>query len=145
MNEVYPEGMSVGLHWVWDEMVEYDVREKTLIQKFEFNDKDNMVTQVELALDYRLSPDKINLLHTKITDVETKIIKTLKSWGHAGGAGGHLILMSDGEPGAARPQDVADPTEIEEKFFSECKDCGTQQLIVEYVYGVSIENNALSC
>lgn len=81
MNEVYPEGMSVGLHWVWDEMVEYDVREKTLIQKFEFNDKDNMVTQVELALDYRLSPDKINLLHTKITDVETKIIKTLKSAG----------------------------------------------------------------
>ena len=26
------------------------------------------------------------------------ISKTLKSWGHAGGAGGHLILKSDGEP-----------------------------------------------
>lgn len=80
-NMVYPEGMDVGLHWVWDDMVEYDVREKTLTQKFEFNDKNSMVTQVELALDYRLDPAKVNLLHSEITDVETKIIKTLKSAG----------------------------------------------------------------
>jgi len=81
LTTVYPEGMNVGLHWVWDDMVEYDVREKTLTQTFEFNDKNNMSTTVELALDYRLNPDKVNLLHTQITDVETKIIKTLKSAG----------------------------------------------------------------
>lgn len=81
LNVIHPEGMNVGLHWVWDDMVEYDVREKTLAQTFEFNDKNNMSTTVEIALDYRLNPEKVNLLHTQITDVETKIIKTLKSAG----------------------------------------------------------------
>lgn len=81
LEVVHPEGMNVGLHWVWDDMVEYDVREKTLAQTFEFNDKNNMSTTVEIALDYRLNPEKVNLLHTQITDVETKIIKTLKSAG----------------------------------------------------------------
>ena len=38
MNAVYNEGMSTGLHWIWDDMVEYDVREKTLVERFEFND-----------------------------------------------------------------------------------------------------------
>lgn len=81
MSEVYAEGMHTGLGWVWNDMVEYDVREKTLVKKFQFNDKNNMVTTVELALDYKLNPDKVNILHTQITDVETKIIKTLKSAG----------------------------------------------------------------
>lgn len=78
---VYSEGMDSGLHWVWDEMVEYDVREKTVVRSFEFNDKNNMSTTVELALDYNINPKKANLLHKEITDVETKILKTLKSAG----------------------------------------------------------------
>lgn len=78
---VYPEGLNGGLHWVVDDMVVYDVREKTMTHKFEFNDKNNMTTVVELALDYRIDPAKVNLLHSQITDVETKIIKTLKSAG----------------------------------------------------------------
>ena len=81
MNMIYPEGMNSGLHWVVDDIVEYDVREKTMTHKFEFNDKNNMTTTVELALDYNLNPTKVNLMHTEITDVETKIIKTLKSAG----------------------------------------------------------------
>jgi hypothetical protein len=81
LNKIYPEGMNGGLHWIYDDMIEYDVREKTMTHVFEFNDKNNMVTAVELALDYRLDPNKIQLLHTQITDVETKIIKTLKSAG----------------------------------------------------------------
>jgi len=81
LGKIYPEGMSGGLHWIVDDLVEYDVREKTMTHVFEFNDKNNMSTKVELALDYNLDPDKVNLLHTQITDVETKIIKTLKSAG----------------------------------------------------------------
>jgi regulator of protease activity HflC (stomatin/prohibitin superfamily) len=81
LHTIYPEGMDAGLHWVWDDMVQYDVREKTMVHKFEFNDKNNMTTTVELALDYRLNPEKVNLLHSQITDVETKIVKTLKSAG----------------------------------------------------------------
>jgi len=81
MKKVYNEGMDWGLSWIWDDMVNYDVREKTIVETFEFNDKNNMTTKVELALDYQLNPNKVNLLHTKITDVEVKIVKTLKSAG----------------------------------------------------------------
>jgi regulator of protease activity HflC (stomatin/prohibitin superfamily) len=79
VETIYAEGMQWGLKWVWDDMVEYDVREKTMVQKFEFNDKNNMLTGVELALDYNLSPTELGKLHTKINDFETKIAKTVKS------------------------------------------------------------------
>ena len=79
LNMVYPEGMNSGFHWVWDEMVAYDVREKTLVQKYEFNDVNNMVTPVEVSIDYNLDPDKVNLLHVQISDIDAKIEKTLKS------------------------------------------------------------------
>jgi regulator of protease activity HflC (stomatin/prohibitin superfamily) len=79
VETIYAEGMHTGIHWVWDNMVEYDVREKTMVQKFEFNDKNNMLTGVELALDYNLSPTELGKLHTKINDYETKIAKTVKS------------------------------------------------------------------
>jgi len=81
MNEVYPEGLTTGINWLWDDMVPYDVRQRTLVVKLEFNDKNNMVTPVEISLDYNLDPDRVNLLHTQVEDVETKIMKTLKSAG----------------------------------------------------------------
>lgn len=81
MSKIYGEGMHNGIMYLFDDMIEYDVREKTTVQRFEFNDKNNMVTKVELSLDYSLNPLKVNLLHTKITDVEIKILKTLKSAG----------------------------------------------------------------
>jgi len=81
MSTIYPEGLHKGFHWLMDDLVLYDVREKTLTQKFEFNDKNNMSTGVEIALDYNLNPSKVNVLHTAVTDLETKIIKTLKSAG----------------------------------------------------------------
>lgn len=81
MQTIYSEGMDGGFHWLFDEMIQYDVREKTLVQKFEFNDKNNMVTGVELSVDYNLSPTKVNVLHVGITDIDQKIIKTIKSAG----------------------------------------------------------------
>ena len=81
MNTVYNEGMATGFSWVWNDMIEYDVREKTLVRTFEFNDKDNMVTKVELSLDYKLDRTKVNFIHKEISDIETKILKTLKSAG----------------------------------------------------------------
>jgi len=78
-TQVYPEGLIIGLQWLVDDMVPYDVRQNTLVQKFEFNDKNNMDVPVEIALDYNLDPRQVNLLHTQISDIETKILKTLKS------------------------------------------------------------------
>lgn len=79
MDVVYPEGLVIGIHWMFDDMVVYDVRQSTIVHKFEFNDKNNMDVPVEIALDYNLDPNRVNLLHTQITDIETKIVKTLKS------------------------------------------------------------------
>ncbi len=79
MEKVYSEGLVWGINWIWDDMIEYDVRERTMVKKFEFNDKNNMLTGVELSLDYNLNPNHVNKLHVKINDHETKIIKTLKS------------------------------------------------------------------
>ena len=76
---IYPEGMHTGLHWVWDDMVEYDCREKTRVERFEFNDLNNMSTGVEVSVDYSLMPDKVALLHKGITDLDVKIQKTVKS------------------------------------------------------------------
>lgn len=81
LDYVLPEGMEIGISWLWNSCVEYDVREKTLVEKFVFNDARNMETSVEIALDYNLDPDKVNLIHTKIADIDTKIMKTLKSAG----------------------------------------------------------------
>ena len=40
-----------------------------------------MVTKVELSLDYKLDRTKVNFIHKEISDIETKILKTLKSAG----------------------------------------------------------------
>lgn len=81
MERILPEGMDIGISWLWNSTVEYDVRERTIVEEFEFNDSRNMQTRVEVALDYNLNPDEVNLIHTRINDVETKILKTLKSAG----------------------------------------------------------------
>lgn len=79
MAVIYNEGMAGGFHWIVDDMVEYDCRERTLVEKFEFNDKVSMLTNVEIALDFALEPTQVNQLHVKVKDYEIKIQKTLKS------------------------------------------------------------------
>lgn len=66
MNKVYPEGMHTGINWLWDDMVVYDVAEKTLVEEYTFNDKNNMPFPVKFALDYSYDPDKVNYIHSKI-------------------------------------------------------------------------------
>lgn len=79
MDKVYPEGLNSGLHWWWDDMITYDVREHTIVKEFEFNDKNDMIVTVQVALDYSLTPDQVNLLHNKINDVQIKIETSLSS------------------------------------------------------------------
>lgn len=79
MTTIYPEGMHSGLNWIWDDMIEYDVREHTIVKVFEFNDKNDMVTRVKLALDYSLNPAELANIHTKINDINVKIETSLSS------------------------------------------------------------------
>lgn len=79
MTEIYPEGVHYGLHWLVDDMIEYDCREKTVVEKLEFNDLNSMSTPVEIAVDYSYDPAKVNRLHTQIADIDAKLNKTIKS------------------------------------------------------------------
>lgn len=81
MEKTYGEGMHTGTKWLTNDMIDYNVKEQTIVHKFEFNDKNNMVTRVELSLDYSLNPEKVNFLHKGIDDVDLKLEKTLKSAG----------------------------------------------------------------
>lgn len=79
MQQVYPEGMHHGFKWIVDDMIEYNVKEHTKTFKFQFNDKNDMKVDVTIAIDYRLMPDKVNVLHNTITDIDTKIATSLSS------------------------------------------------------------------
>lgn len=81
MTQVYDEGLHTGLNWLFDNMIEYDVRERTMTKKFTFNDKNNMSTGVEIALDFNPDPKRANILHKEVGDIMTKVEKTLKSSG----------------------------------------------------------------
>jgi regulator of protease activity HflC (stomatin/prohibitin superfamily) len=79
MSQILPEGMNMGLSWLFDDVEQYDVREHTMVKAFEFNDTNDMVTTVTVALDYNLDPKSLNKLHVGINDVELKIATSLSS------------------------------------------------------------------
>lgn len=79
MGQVYNEGMDSGINWIWDDMIQYDVREHTIEKEFEFNDANDMLTKVKVALDYNLMPLKVNKIHTSINDIDLKILTSLSS------------------------------------------------------------------
>lgn len=79
MSTILPEGMDVGVNWLWDDAIQYDVREHTMVQTFSFNDKNDMITEVVIALDYNLDPTSLNKLHVGINDVAVKIATSLSS------------------------------------------------------------------
>lgn len=79
MTTILPEGMDTGFRWVYDDAVQYDVREHTIVKEFSFNDKNDMTTTVKVALDYALNPKKLNKLHVLIKDVDLKILTSLSS------------------------------------------------------------------
>lgn len=66
MENVYDEGLQVGVHWIWDDMIVYDCREQVLVVDNNFNDANNMETGVEVALYYHPIKEKVNVLHKDI-------------------------------------------------------------------------------
>lgn len=66
MDMVYPEGMHGGIHWVWDDMIEYDSRQKTVTIENTFLDVDGLQTPIEAVLYYNLTPNFANRIHKEI-------------------------------------------------------------------------------
>lgn len=79
LTNTYSPGMHWGMHWLWDDMVPYDVSQQTIVEKFAFNDANNMETGVEISVDFTLDPLKVNYLHVGVNDWKIKLQKTLKS------------------------------------------------------------------
>lgn len=79
MSQVYPEGMYTGISWLWDDMLEYDVRENTTVMNLAFNDKNDMLTNIVVAVDWNLDPDKVNVFHKEVKDLQIKIEKSISS------------------------------------------------------------------
>jgi regulator of protease activity HflC (stomatin/prohibitin superfamily) len=78
MNKVYPSGMTYGLKWLTDDLIEYNVTQQTITEKFDFNDKNSMSTGVEISVDFSLDEAKLPYLHTKISDWKAKLHSTMK-------------------------------------------------------------------
>lgn len=81
MTQVYGEGMHIGFHWVWDDMVNYDIRTKTHTESFKFNDRNNMKTTVRLSIDHHIQKGKSNVVHSTIgkDQLEVKMVNTLSA------------------------------------------------------------------
>ena len=81
MKTVHNEGMHGGFHWMFDNMVEYDCRQKTVIITNAFLDKDGLNIPIEAILYYNVNPTSVNKLHKEIgPDFEaTKIIPIFKA------------------------------------------------------------------
>ena len=79
VKNVYEPGMHYGANWLWDDMITFDVSQQTIVEKYEFNDKNNMGTGVEVSLDYSINPSMVGSYYTKVSNPEVKLQKTLKS------------------------------------------------------------------
>lgn len=78
LSKVYQPGITYSLKWLVDDLVEYNVTQQTITEKYEFNDKNSMATGVEISIDFSLDEHRLPLLHTKITDWKVKLASTLK-------------------------------------------------------------------
>jgi regulator of protease activity HflC (stomatin/prohibitin superfamily) len=81
MDMVYHEGMHGGLHWLWDHMMEYDSRQKTVTLANTLLDKDGLSIPIEVVVYYNILPNTANKIHKEIgPDYEnTKIIPIMKA------------------------------------------------------------------
>lgn len=73
MEKILPEGMNLGLHWIVDDVIEYDCREQQMVLKEEFLDYDGLDTEVEVILYFAPDPNKVNILHTSVKDWEERL------------------------------------------------------------------------
>jgi regulator of protease activity HflC (stomatin/prohibitin superfamily) len=78
MEQIYNEGMKVGLNWVWDDMVKYDCREQQMVLKGDFLDYDGLDTEIEVIVYYSPDPNSVNQLHTQVSNWEERLTGIFK-------------------------------------------------------------------
>lgn len=80
MENILPEGMNIGIHWIWDNALEYDCREQTMTLSGKFLDYDGLDTEVEVIMYYNPIPSDVNKLHVEFgTEYKTRLEGIFKS------------------------------------------------------------------
>lgn len=81
MNYTLKEGVDWGFNYLVDDVVEYDVREQTLNYSVSLNDKNDMVTPVEITIYFQPIKGSVNKLHSLVGQdyVENKLTPFVKS------------------------------------------------------------------
>ena len=76
---VYGPGMHWGLHWIVDKMVTQNVARQTVVEKYSFNDANQMETGVEVTVDFNLDPEQIGALYVTIDNWKIKLDQSIKN------------------------------------------------------------------
>lgn len=77
-NQVFPEGVDIGVSWLWNEMITYDCRQHTTDIQANLLDVNNMSVGITASVFHRVIPNKIGFLHLeKGQDYEQTYIKPI--------------------------------------------------------------------
>lgn len=60
---VYPEGVDMGISWLWNDMITYDCRQHTTTIETKLLDKDGLDVPITASVFHRPIPNKIGHLH----------------------------------------------------------------------------------
>jgi len=63
MDKTYTEGLHWGVRWIFDDMIDYDCRQKTVTLDNEFLDKDGLPIPIKAVLYYKPVNNTVNKLH----------------------------------------------------------------------------------
>jgi len=63
MYKTYTEGLHWGVRWIFDDMIDYDCRQKTVTLDNEFLDKDGLPIPIKAVLYYKPVNNTVNKLH----------------------------------------------------------------------------------
>jgi regulator of protease activity HflC (stomatin/prohibitin superfamily) len=79
MNKVYEEDFYFGLNWLFDDIIEYETREKTITIQDTYLDTDGVPVPINAIIVFQVLPNNVNKLHKEIGPdyVNTKIIPTV--------------------------------------------------------------------
>ena len=73
---VFPEGVDIGISWIWNDMIEYNARQQTTNIETVLLDKNGLDVPISASVFHRVIPNKIGFLHLeKGRDYEDTYIK----------------------------------------------------------------------
>lgn len=81
MSKTLDEGFYWGFNYLWDDVIEYEVREQTISVSSEINDKNDMRTPIEVTIYFAPVKEQVNIIHKEFgpSYAETKLSPILRA------------------------------------------------------------------